>query len=244
MGFVLAPLVVTVAASVNPTPILQFPPSGVSFVWFRRVLTSDIFVPAFRASIRLAVVSTSVTMLIGLPAAYGATRLERARLKEIILGLLMSPLMVPQLVMGIGLLQFYSYLGVSMSFVTLLFGHVLVQLPYVIRTVLACLANVDPALEEAAQNLGASRLRAVVAVVLPLARPGIIAGGIFAFVVSFDNVLMTLFLATARNVTLPIQMLAYTEHNLDPSIAAVATLLLGNSCVLLILLRRIGGLRV
>lgn len=244
MGFVLAPLVVTVGASLNPTAILRFPPAGVSFVWFKRILTSDIFVPALGASIRLATASAAVALFIGLPAAYGVTRLQPGKVKELVLALLMSPLMVPQLVIGVSLLRFYAYVGWPHSFLTLLLGHVLVQLPYVIRTVSASLVNVDPAIEEAAQNLGASRLRAIIAVVLPLARPGIIAGAIFAFVVSFDNVLITLFQTTARNVTLPIQMLTYTEHTLDPSLAAMSTLLIVNSFVLILALRKLGGLKV
>jgi putative spermidine/putrescine transport system permease protein len=122
-------------------------------------------------------------------------------------------------------------------------AHVLITFPYMVRTILASLARLDPAVEEAARTLGASALRCFVLVTLPLVRPGVVAGMLFAFIVSFDNVSLSLFLTNARTNTLPIAILNYVEYNFDPSVAAISTMLVAFSLGAALLVERLVGLR-
>jgi putative spermidine/putrescine transport system permease protein len=136
----------------------------------------------------------------------------------------MSPLVLPGIVTGIALLQFFTAAGVVNSFGRLVLGHLVICTPYVIRSVSASLYGLDPALEEAARILGANGWRTFRRVVLPLLRPGLAAGLIFSFITSFDNVVVSLYLIGADTVTLPIRILTYLEWQFDPSIAAISTI--------------------
>ena len=146
-------------------------------------------------------------------------------------------------VLLIAILLAFSAAGWRDPMSRLLLAHVVITLPYMVRTVMASLARLDPLAEEAAMTLGASRLRAFFHVTLPLLLPGLVAGAVFAFIVSFDNVSVSLFLTTARSLTLPIAVLGYVEFNFDPSVAALSTLLILTSLVAAIGVERAVGLR-
>ncbi len=238
--FVVAPLVVVVGVSFEPQALLRFPPDGVSLRWYREVLASGTFTEAAWNSLVVALVATIGSVVLGTPAAYALVR-YRFPGRDLAAALLLSPLVVPQLVIGIALLQFFAWIGVGGSLVTLSLGHVLITLPYVVRTLSANIVGLDPSVEEAAENLGASRGQVYRLIVLPLVKSGLYAAMLFTFLISFDNAVISLFLVSARTTTLPIAMYTYVEHSLDPSLAAISTLMMLASLVLLLAIRKLGG---
>ena len=226
--FMVAPLVVVVGASFEPRELLRFPPHGWSLRWYQAAIQSTEFVVAARTSLIVAVLATIGALLLGVPAAYALAR-YKFRAKAAVSALLSSPLLVPQLVIGVALLQILAVLGIGASVFTLTVGHILICLPYVVRTIHASILGLDVFIEEAASNLGATRLQIYTTVVLPIIRPALYSSILLAFLVSFDNAVISLFLVSARTTTLPIAMYSYVQYNLDPTIAAISTLLVAIS---------------
>jgi putative spermidine/putrescine transport system permease protein len=240
--FLLAPLVIVLAVSVNPGSVAQFPPTGLSLRWYVQALQSDLFRGAMINSLLLAAASALVSTVIGTAAALA---LVRARFpgKPALEALLLSPLVVPGIVLGIALLAGFAAIGFRDALWRLLLAHVLLTLPYCIRTVMISLQRLDPVLEQAAETLGASAWRVFAEVTLPLIRPGMLAGGLFAFVMSFDNVPVSVFLTSAETTTLPLAIISYLEYNFDPSVAAISSVLIILMLLLALLLERVAGLR-
>jgi putative spermidine/putrescine transport system permease protein len=232
VAFMLAPLVVVVGASFEPRELLRFPPHGVSLHWYAMALQSSEFVSAARISLLVAVLATLGGLLLGVPSAYALARYNFPA-KDIVSGLLNSPLLVPQLVIGVALLEILALLGIAASVVTLTLGHILIALPYVVRTLHASILGLDPSVEEAASNLGANRLQIYATVVLPIILPALYSSVLFAFLISFDNAVISLFLVSARTTTLPIAMYTYVQYNLDPTIAAISSMLIALSLLVL-----------
>ena len=228
-GFVLVllqlPVIIVVLASVTETSYLTVPPQGFTLDWYRQVLSDASYIKAIVFSLTLAVTTTILSLICGTAAAYALVR-RKVPGGEFISAVLMAPLVFPAVVIAVALLQFYTLTGVRGTFGALAAAHVLITLPYVIRSVLASLAGTDPALEEAARTLGANGWTAFRKVTLPLIRPGLVAGGIFSFIVSFDNVPVSIFLVSVRQTTLPVKIFAAVEHGIDPGIAAISTLLI------------------
>lgn len=238
VAFMLAPLVVVVGASFEPRELLRFPPHGISLHWYSMALQSSEFVSAARTSLIVAVLATLGGLLLGVPSAYALARYEFP-MKNLISGVLNSPLLVPQLVIGVALLEILALLGITASVLTLTLGHILIALPYVVRTIYASILGLDPSVEEAASNLGANRAKIYVTVVLPIIRPALYSSVLFAFLISFDNAVISLFLVSARTTTLPIAMYTYVQYNLDPTIAAISSMLIGLSLLVLFIANRI-----
>lgn len=236
--FVLAPLIVVVGASFEPRELLRFPPEGLSLRWYRAALESEQFVSAAWNSLLIALGATIFATLLGVPAAYGLVR-YRFRGRGTVAALLNSPLLVPELVMGLALLQIIALLLLEHSILTLTLGHILICLPYVVRTMAAAIQGIDPSIEEAAANLGAGRAQIYRTVVLPMVRPALYASLLFAFLMSFDNAVLSLFLVSVRTQTLPISIYNYVQYSLDPTIAAVSTLLMAVSVLALWLASRL-----
>jgi len=232
VAFMLAPLVVVAGASFEPRELLRFPPHGVSLHWYVMALQSSEFVSAARISLLVAVLATLGGLLLGVPSAYALARYNLPA-KDIVSGLLNSPLLVPQLVIGVALLEILALLGIAASVVTLTLGHILIALPYVVRTLHASILGLDPSVEEAASNLGANRLQIYATVVLPIILPALYSSVLFAFLISFDNAVISLFLVSARTTTLPIAMYTYVQYNLDPTIAAISSMLIALSLLVL-----------
>lgn len=226
--FMVAPLIVVIGASFEPKELLRFPPQGWSLRWYQAAMQSTEFVVAARTSLIVAILATIGALVLGVPAAYALARYT-FRAKAAVSALLSSPLLVPQLVIGVALLQILALLGIGASVFTLTVGHVLICLPYVIRTIHASILGLDVFIEEAASNLGATRLQIYTTVVLPIIRPALYSSILFAFLISFDNAVISLFLVSARTTTLPIAMYSYVQYNLDPTIAAISTLLVAVS---------------
>jgi putative spermidine/putrescine transport system permease protein len=239
--FLLAPLAVVVLASFNSADYLSFPPRGFSMRWYRALWESEVWGDSFRLSILLTAVVTPLALFIGTLAAYALVRYSFPG-KGMIATLVMAPLVMPQIVLGIALLNYFSLLGLVGSMTGLLLGHLVVTLPFTVRLVSISVHNLDPALERAAQNLGATPLQTFWRVTLPLLRPGIVAGAIFAAIISFGELAVTLLIAGARTTTLPLRIFNYTEYNFDPTINAVSTIFVVLALVLIVALDRLIGL--
>jgi len=223
--FLLFPIFIVILASLSTTSYLTFPPEGLTLRWYVKAMSQDQYVNGFKFSLVLAAVTVIISTVIGTMAALALIR-YRFPTKEAINAFIMSPLIFPMVIIGIALLQFFSSLGLANSFFGLVVGHVIITFPYLVRTVSASLQRFDESLEEAARTLGASRARTFFFVTFPLIRPGIMAGAIFAFIVSFDNVPVSIFLQGIKQSTLPVAIFSYIEYGIDPSIAAVSALLI------------------
>jgi putative spermidine/putrescine transport system permease protein len=241
IGFMLAPLIVVVGASFEPRELLRFPPGGFSLRWYRAALADDAFVPAAGNSVAVAALATLGALLLGVPAATGLARL-RFRLAAAVTGLLNAPLLVPELVVGVALLQIAGGLRLAPSIAILVAAHIMVCLPYVVRTTYAALVGTSPAIEEAAATLGAARLKVYFWIVLPMIAPAIASSVLFAFLLSFDNAVISLFLVSGRTTTLPIAIYNHVQYSLDPTIAAVSSVLMVFCVVVMALARRLGPL--
>lgn len=240
--FILAPTVVIALSSFGTSEILEFPPQSFTLRWYAYALGRPEFVSAAWNSLWLAVTSTAIAAPLAVAASLAVTRGQLPG-REVLQTVLLAPLVVPSVVIGLAILLASSRLGFSSGSTRLIAAHVLIVLPYLVRTTSASLVRLDPLAEEAARTLGASSLRTFFHVTLPGLAPGLIAGMIFAFIISFDNVSISLFLANARTNTLPLSLMSYVEYNLDPSVAAVSTLLILMALVVAIALERFAGLR-
>lgn len=223
--FLAAPIIVVMATAFTTTAYPVFPPSGFTLQWFQRVFETPVFTEAARLSAVLALCSTAIACTLGTLGALGLVR-WRGRGQQALSAFMLSPILFPTIVLGLALLVFYSRVGLSGSFAGLVIGHSIVATPFVIRLVMASLAEFDPAVEEAARNLGAGWWRTFFQVTLPLIRPGVIAGGVFAFIISFDELVVTLFLAAPGMSTLPVRIFTFLEYSSEPTISAIATMLI------------------
>lgn len=223
--FLLGPFLILFWSSFGTQASLAFPPKGFTFYWFRKVLGMRMFVDAFRVSVLLAFASTGAALLLGIPAAYALVRFAFPG-KGFLELLFTSPIVVPGLVLGFALLSFFTAVARYPVPLRLFLGHMVLLFPYTVRVISASLRNFDPAVEEAAVSLGAPRWVAFLRIVLPNLRAGVMAAFILAFITSFNNVPISLFLSGPGVTTLPIQMLTYMEYYYDPTIAALSTLLI------------------
>jgi len=236
----LAPILVVVPVSFSEQAYLVFPPRGFSLRWYANFFATRELTDALWLSLHLAAWTTAISTVLGTMAALGLTRYRypgRRALRELFL----TPIVMPRLVLGIAFLMFLSRTVLAGSFGGLLLAHVVVAFPYVIRTVSASLTGLDRALEEAGASLGAAPLTVFRTITLPLLKPGIIAGAIFAYVTSFDELVMTLFLAGPRLTTLPVQIFNYLEYTSDPTIAAISVVLVLITTVAVLVTERIVG---
>jgi putative spermidine/putrescine transport system permease protein len=241
-AFLLAPLIVVVIVSFNWEPATVFPPPRWSVRWYAHVFTVELFVRGAMTSAWLAVAATLVSTPIALAASIALVR-GYVPGRHALEAFLLAPLVVPGVVVGIALLASFATVGLRDAPLRLLAAHVLITLPYSVRTIVASLARLDTAMEEAAMTLGASPGRTFWHVTLPLIRPGVAAGMIFSFIISFDNVPVSLFLTDARTPTLPLAMMSYLEYNFDPSVAAISAMLIGVSVGASVVLERVFGLK-
>ena len=239
--FLLAPLLVVVAASFSPNPVFDLPTEGYSLRWYERIAHLDGFWPALALSLQIAVLSTGLALAFGTLAAIAIVRgkLPGARA---LAAALVSPLMLPGLVLGIALLQYFRALGLTAAWPALLLAHLVVTLPYVARTMVAGLTRFDFTLLEAARTLGCTFAGAILKAMVPALAPSFLTAALFAFLASFDNYPVSIFLTDVRTKTLPIKMLQYIEEAPDPTLAALSTLILASTVVLLIAADRFVGL--
>lgn len=243
VSFVLAPLIAVIGIAFTPTEYLSFPSvrSGLSLRWFRAVVDDPGFVRAFMKSLQLAVTASIAALVVGTAAALALVR-HRFRGANIIEIITLSPLLLPSIVIGVSMLNYWAALGMRGSYLPLWLGHVVITVPYVVRTVMASLAGTNKDLELAAADLGASPLVRMRRVTLPTIRPGLTAGGLFAFLVSMDNVTVSLFLVTPRDRTFPVALYQLSRFELGPIVAALSVMLLAVTVVVIVVMERLLGL--
>lgn len=243
--FLLAPIVFVVVASFGESALLTFPPTGFTVEWYGKI--SPDFLQGARISLIVGAASSGLATLLGTPAALAIVK-GRFPGQRLVNTLTVSPLMVPTLVIGVSMFQFYIWvwdltgIGLGGRLSGLILGHTVFTLAYVIRSVVAGLAHFDPALEEAAMNLGATPLQTFFRVTLPQLMPGITAGAIFAFITSFDDVPVALFLSGSDATPLPIKIFTSIEYSIDPSVMALAACVIYTSLAVMVVLDRTLGL--
>ncbi|MCO5091739.1 ABC transporter permease [Bosea sp. (in: a-proteobacteria)] len=239
--FMLAPLAIVCVVAFTPEGYLSLPTRGPSLRWFRAIFDYPEFLRAFYTSLWLAALSSTVAITLAVPAALAIAR-YRFPGREAITALFMSPLMVPHVVLGIAFLRFFSQIGLSGTFTGLVLSHVIVILPFALRLVLAASYGIDRRIEHAAISLGADSMTVFRRVTLPLILPGVVSGWLLAAINSFDEVTMTVFIASPATTTLPVRMFLYIQDNIDPLIAAVSACLIALTAGLLFALDRLYGL--
>ncbi len=223
LTLLICPLVILLGVSLNPGVEQLFPPTGLSLRWYFNLANRDGFIDAAKFTLLLAVWSALTSVVIATLAGIAIVRYDFFG-RDGVLTLLLSPLIVPQVVVGLAFLVTLSALGVFSSLLSLAILHVVIALPYATRVVISALGGASITLEEAARSLGATPARAFLLVTLPLVRSGIIAAGVFAFVTSFENFTASQFLIWDRT-TLPVELYTYVQTENDPTGAAVSSII-------------------
>lgn len=237
----LAPTLVVVIVSFTSGFSLKFPPPGYSLRWYAALADAWQLQFAARNSVEIATVTTMLAVSAGVPAALAIARSRRSAARMLD-SLFMSPLVLPALAFGLAALMLFTVLGMSVSPLTLIIGHTVVCVPFVVRTTVAALTQLEPAWLESSASLGASGFYTFRRITLPTIRPGVLAGAFFAFMASFDNVPVSLFLRDARTDMLPIRMWQDLEGKLDVTIAALSTVLIVLTLIAMVIMERLAGL--
>jgi len=225
VGFVLLPLAIVVFYSFSSVAYGVFPPPGLSLRWYANLADQPAFRGAFLRSLGIGIAATGLALVTGLPCALALVRGRFPGL-EALRAFLLSPIVMPKIVLGVGWFIFFARLGIQGGVGPLILAHTIVVLPFVVNILAANLVGLDPSLEEAAQDLGASRPTVLWRIVLPQIRSGLAVSTLLAFIVSFDQVESSIFLTRGENNTLPIEMFLYMEKWQDPTIAALSALLI------------------
>lgn len=239
--FLILPVFVIGVSAFSPNEYPEFPPKEFSLRWFQAVIDNPQWMDSLLISVILLVIVTPLTVILGTMSAYALARLQfvgRVAIQSFIL----SPLMIPQIVLGIALLYLFTTMGINGSITGLVIGHVLISFPYVLRTVGVSVSNLDPRLELASMNLGASPVQTFFKVTLPLIKPGVIAGAVFSAVISFGEISISLFISSPSTVTVPVRTFNYIEQTFDPSVNAISVIFIVVSVLALIIIERTIGL--
>ncbi|MDD3252346.1 MAG: ABC transporter permease [Lachnospiraceae bacterium] len=240
--FLIGPLLVIMAASFSDTTYLKFPGEGFTFKWYEQILKIKSFGNAAKYSIIIAFIATFLALVLGLPAAYALNR-YRFKGKEFIKGLFLSPVLIPVIVLGFVMLRYVTNRFKLPALPSLLIGHTILSIPYVMRVVTSSLANFDFSMEEAARILGAGNGYTFFHILLPNIKSGIVSACIMAIINSFNNVSLSAFLTSAGVSVLPIEMMSYVEYHFDPTIAALASLLMVITLGVMLLIEKTLGLK-
>jgi len=224
--FLIGPFFIIFIASFGANDNLSFPPDSFSFKWFEKVVSMKMFRDAFFLSLRIGLLASLFAMLLGVPVAYVTSRYNFWG-KKFIEFTTTLPVIIPQMVAGLALMKYFVNFSIFSVETTLLIGHVAIVIPFVIRNVLSTLVNFPSSMEDAAISLGSSRVKAFFLIVIPNISAGLISAFILTFITSFNNVPVSLFLTGPGVSTLPIVMMTYMEYYYNPSIAALSTLLIG-----------------
>jgi putative spermidine/putrescine transport system permease protein len=241
-GFLLLPLAVVVLASFTAGPLLTFPPQGLSLRWYAGFFGNQSFLQALGLSLRVAAMTALLASLVATPAALCHRRLAGGRRAAFRL-LLLAPLLLPELLTAIGLLFLLQRLGLGHSVAGLVIGHTVIALPFAFLSVAAALEQVPEVLERAALSLGARRWTVAMRVLLPLVRPGVLTGALFAFIVSFDMFTLSLLLKPVGGDTLPLALFAYLQYDFDPTAAVAASVSVAIAFLAVAVIDRLVGLR-
>ncbi|MFG1497485.1 ABC transporter permease [Saccharospirillum sp. HFRX-1] len=237
--FLVGPLLVIIPLSFNAEPyftfteaMLTFQPDGYSLRWYEDFFTSSAWLGAIRNSILIAIASTILATVLGTIAALGLSS-RFMPFRNTIMALMISPLVVPLIISGAAMFFFFSRVGLSQTYLGVILAHTALGIPFVVITVTATLSSFDHSLTRAAASLGANPTRTFFKVILPLVTPGVVSGALFAFITSFDEVVVVLFVSGPEQRTIPIQMWSGIREEISPTILAVATMMVMLSILLL-----------
>jgi putative spermidine/putrescine transport system permease protein len=230
--FLILPILIIIPLSFNSEAFFSFPMPGVSMRWYEDFFASERWLTSLENSFIVAIATTILATTLGTLAAQGLSR-QNFPMRGLVMGVLISPMIVPVVITAVGMYFFLGQIGLLNTFLGLIVAHTALAVPFVVITVTATLSGYDTTLNRAAASLGAKPLRVFFKVTLPLILPGVISGGLFAFVTSFDEVVCVLFIASPDQRTLPKQMFSGIREQISPTITAVATLLIVFSTLLL-----------
>jgi putative spermidine/putrescine transport system permease protein len=225
-AYVLAPLAIVVLVSFSSAPFLAFPPPGFSLQWYHNLIADPGWSRSLWVSLQVMLPASVVATVLGTAAAYALVR-GRIPGARLILGAMMLPIVVPGVITASALFGVYRGLGLNGTLTGLVIGHTMLALPYVVATVSAAMQGLDPRMEDAAASLGARPITAFRRVTLPLLAPAVLAGLLFAMVISFDELIVSLFVGTAQVHPVTVQMWSSLRGDFDPTTAAIATLCFG-----------------
>ena len=241
LGFLVLPAVVVTIAAFNAKAILSFPPEQLSWRWFVKALAYEDFQSGFRNGVWVTTWASSIALVVGAAFAVALDRYE-FRLKHTIEAVLMSSLIVPHFTIGLGFLILAAGIGWARGFAVVVACHVVLVLPFVLRSVYVSLRNVDRRLELAAASLGASPARVLATITIPLLVPGLVSGWLLAAILSFNEFTASLFVTGQRTQTLPVAMYNYVREYADPTMAAISVLYIVGTATLLTLANAYLGL--
>ncbi len=239
--FLLGPVVVVIFISFSADSFIVFPPSGYSLRWYERLLGHEALMRGLRLSLLLALAVTAISLLVGVPAALALARGSGAAVKAL-RTFFLAPLLLPTLVLGLALLMALQPLRLTATLPGLALGHLVVTVPFVIRLMTTTFTTLPGEVEAAAASLGATPWRVFRRVTLPLALPGLGAAGCLAFLLSFDETVISLFLSGPRASTLPVEMVRYVEGRTDPLVAALSVVLIAGTLAVVLVVDRMAGL--
>jgi putative spermidine/putrescine transport system permease protein len=238
--FLMLPILIIIPLSFNAEPyftftegMLAFEADAYSLEWYREILNDDKWILAIKNSFYIGFFATILATVLGTCAAIGLSNANMP-FQRIIMAILLSPMIVPLIITAAGMFFFYSQMNIAGTYIGVIVAHAALGTPFVIITVNAALAGFDYSLVRASMSLGAPPLMTFLKVVVPLIRPGVISGALFAFITSFDEVVVVLFLAGPEQRTIPRQMFSGLREQINPTILAVATLLIFISVLMLI----------
>jgi putative spermidine/putrescine transport system permease protein len=232
--FLIGPSLIVIPMGFSSSQILEFPPPGWSLHWYEKALTDPSWTSGFVISFQVAIVTAFVATILGTLGAMGIVR-GRFPGKSLANAMILSPLIVPVIIIAIGMFAIYVRWKITGSLVGLVIAHSALAMPFVVVSVSTSLRTIDRNLELAAQNLGADPVRTFTRITLPLILPGVLAGFLFAFLTSWDEVVVAIFLTTAKFRTLPVEMWEQVRQVVDPTVAAVATIVLAVTTTVLLL---------
>ena len=239
--FLLAPLAVSLIVSFNNEASMAFPPHEWGLRWYENFFGRRQFQEALRFSVGLALAAAGTSTVCGASLAVVMAQ-KRLGLRRVLEWVVPLPVFVPEVVTGLALLTLLSKLHMSMGFATLWIAHVIITLPYATYTSLVSMRAFDPDLADAARGLGAGYWRTLTGIVIPIIKPGIASGAIFAFLLSFDNLMISSFLLSPLKTTLPVEVSMYIRTKSDPTVAAIASLLMLSTAVGVVIINRLFGL--
>ncbi|WP_078379794.1 ABC transporter permease [Sutcliffiella halmapala] len=240
--FLAFPLLVLINVSFTELNYLSFPGEGFTLKWYRKLFEDASYIESSIYSFKLSGTATFCAILIGIPASYGLAR-NNFKGKGIVMNFISSPLLLPQIFLGLALLQFFYYfMNSPQNFLTLVFAHIVITLPYIVRTCVNSFIGISPYIEEAGRDLGAGAWKTFFSVTLPLMKSSIIAAALFAFAVSWINVEVTIFLTSADQMALPVKMFNYVQYSIDPMIAAVSAMTIYLAFFLILIIDKLVGI--
>ena len=240
--FILAPMIIIVIISFNSGEAIQFPPSGVSLRWYEYIVTGPTnFLKGLGNSLKVAVIATVFDIFIGVFASLSVTKYN-FKGRGLLVSFFTSPMFIPSISFAFVLLRTTAAIKMMTPFSKILVGHLIIILPYIIRNTMSILVNYNWTVEDAAASLGANPAQVFFKITLPLIKPGIISGAMLSFLYSFDEAVISSFLTSAKFLTLPVQIINYLEFTFDPTVAAISTILMAASLVIMILINKFVGL--